>query len=379
MKKTGRLIFLLFSFLFPVMVCSQVSSKPTVVVAPAQVNDVVNSGHFGGYVADVLMEQLLLGNEVRLLDRSILNEQIDEMNLAGNVIDPKTAIKKGKVVGAKYIIQVTMQKPDVVNVKTGIPLASFMGAIGTATKTNIGAEYASNLQVGTLKASVSISTRVVDLQTGEILFMTSGTGNAKGKSQLSLEYGALGGAEINGGADGFKQTMTGKAIQQAFITIGRNLNKFFAGETNTKVVGSTTGYGNYGQTITARGMKLYLGTEKLDKAGVQMTISDNNHLYFKYLDAKKKDMWGKACIILGTVIGVGVGGAICAEASATSGYAILGVSLVSGVGGGLYLCKTARNSIRQIANEYNYSQSKYADASLNLIFDINNIGLRFTF
>ena len=132
------------------------SYKPTVVVAPAQVNDVVNSGHFGGYVADVLMEQLLMCNEVRLLDRSVLNAQIDEMELTGSVIDPQTAIERGKVAGARYIIQVTMQKPDVVNIRTGIPLASVMGAIGAATNKNIGAQYASNMQVGTLKASVTI-------------------------------------------------------------------------------------------------------------------------------------------------------------------------------------------------------------------------------
>lgn len=354
------------------------TSKPTVVIAPAQVNDIVNSGHFGGYVADVLMEQLLMCNEVRLLDRSVLNAQIDEMELTGSVIDPQTAIERGKVAGARYIIQVTMQKPDVVNIRTGIPLASVMGAIGAATQTNIGAQYASNMQVGTLKASVTISTRVVDLQTGEILFMTSGTGNAKGKSQLSLEYGALGGAEINGGADGFKQTVTGKAIQQAFTTIGRNLKKFFAGETTNKVMGSTTGYGNYGQTMAARGMKLYVGTEKLDKEGVRMAFAENQDLYFKYKSAKRKNTWGTILAIWGVSTGLGICGIISDE-NPEGGYAVFGGCLVVGVGGGMYLCSKARKTVRQIVNEYNRSQSSYADVSLNLVFDKNNIGLRLTF
>jgi len=354
------------------------ASKPTVVIAPAQVNDVVNSGHFGGYVADVLMEQLLMCNEVRLLDRSVLNAQIDEMELTGSVIDPQTAIERGKVAGARYIIQVTMQKPDVVNIRTGIPLASVMGAIGAATNKNVGAQYASNIQVGTLKASVTISTRVVDLQTGEILFMTSGTGNAKGKSQLSLEYGALGGAEMNGGADGFKQTVTGKAIQQAFTTIGRNLKKFFAGETTNKVMGSTTGYGNYGHTMAARGTKLYVGTEKLDKEGVRMAFAENPDLYFKYKKAKRKNIWGKTLLTFGVCGGLGVCGAIASENPA-GGYAALGGFLVVGGGGGWYLCSKARKSVRQIANEYNRSQTNYADVSLNLVLDKNNIGLRLTF
>ena len=359
---------------------SMPSDKATVVVAPAQVNDVVNSGHFGGYVADVLMEQLLMCNEVRLLDRSVLNAQIDEVNLAGDIIDPNTAIQRGKVVGAQYIIQVTMQKPDVVNVRTGIPLASVMGAIGAATGKNVGAQYASNMKVGTLRASVSINARVVDLQTGEILFMTSGSGNAKGKSQLALEYGALGGGEINGGADGFKQTITGKAIQQAFVTIGRNLRNYFAGNTDKKVMGSTTGYGSYGQQLAARGMKLYLGTEKLDKEGVQMALSENQQLYFKYKNAKRKHKWGTVCMIGGVLLG-GAIGTIMSENSENENpaYIALGVSTACGIGGGLYIHSLAKKEVRQVADEYNRSQTSYADASLNLVLDRNNIGLRLTF
>lgn len=356
---------------------SSVSNKATVVVAPAQVNDVVNSGHFGGYVADVLMEQLLMCNEVRVLDRSVLNAQIDEVNLAGDIIDPATAIQRGKVVGARYIIQVTMQKPDVVNVRTGIPIASVMGAVGTAVGKNIGAQYASNVRVGTLKAAVSINARVVDLQTGEILFMTSGTGNAKGKSQLALEYGALGGGEINGGADGFKQTVTGKAIQQAFVTIGRNLRNFFSGNTDRKVMGSTTGYGSYGQQMAARGMKLYMGTEKLDKEGVAMALSEHQNLYFKYKNAKRKHKWGNVCMILG---GISVLGGLCFYNGENAGVLIVGGVLgVSGIVGGLSINSLAKKGLRQVANEYNHSQSSYADATLNLILDNNSLGLRLTF
>ena len=353
------------------------SDKATVVIAPAQVNDVVNSGHFGGYVADVLMEQLLMCNDVRLLDRSVLNAQIDEMNLVGDVIDPQTAIQRGKVVGAQYAIQVTMQKPDVVNVRTGIPLASFMGAIGTATGKNLGAQYASNVQVGTLKASVDISARVVDLQTGEILFMTSGKGKATGKSQLSLEYGALGGAEINGGADGFKQTVTGKAIQNAFNTIGRNLRNYFAGNTDRKVVGGITGYG-YGQQLAARGMKLYMGTEKLDKEGVQNVLSENQSLYFKYKNAKRKRNWGNVCMVIGSMGVVGLMAQLSYDQPTSGAYVIGGLAGVSVIGG-LTLYSSAKKEVRRVANEYNRSQTNYTDASLSFVLDKNNIGLRLTF
>ena len=203
--------------------------KVSVFVAPAQVNDVVGVGYFGTYVSDLLMEQLMFCDKVRLLDRTVMGMQMDETDLTGSYIDPNTAIQRGKIAGAQYVVQVTMQKPDVVNVRTGIPLASIMGAFQAGFGKNLGAQYMSNVEVATLTASVSITARVVDLQTGEVLFMSSGTGKAKGKSQLSMEYGALGGAQLNGGADGFKQTVTGQAIQKAFIGIGRNLNQYFNG------------------------------------------------------------------------------------------------------------------------------------------------------
>lgn len=257
--------------------------KISVFVAPAQVNDITGIGYFGTYVSDILMEQLMMCDKVRLLDRTVLGMQVDEIDLSGSeYVDASAAIQKGKMLGAERIIQVTMQKPDVVNIRTGIPLASIMGAVQGIANTNIGAQYMSNMQIATLKASVNISVRVIDIETGEVLFMCSSTGKAQGKSQLSMEYGALGGAELNGGAEGFKQTVTGKAIQHAFTRIGRNLNDYFNQKTDRRVMGSASGFGNYGQTMRAKGRKLYLGTEKLDKEGIQMTFAEKPELYFDY-------------------------------------------------------------------------------------------------
>ncbi|MDR0845580.1 MAG: CsgG/HfaB family protein [Tannerella sp.] len=361
--------------------------KAAVVVAPAEVNDVVGVGHFGGYVSDMLMEQLLLGNKVRLLDRSVLNAQLDEVQLAGEYIDPNTAIQKGKIAGARYIIQVTMQKPDVVNVRTGIPLASIMGAAQAATGKNIGAQYASNAQVGTLKAAVTISTRVVDLETGEVVFMCSGSGKSQGKSQLSLEYGALGGAELNGGADGFKQTVTGKAIQQAFMSIGRNLNGYFAGDIDKKVIGSAGGALRYGDEISLRGASLYMGVEKMNKESAQMAFADHPEWFFQYKQAKSNinGAWwlmGVGAVasffgIEGFIIGI-YDGAGYVTALGSAGIA---VGLAS-IGGGIYLNKKGHKQLRNIASEYNNSQrqSYYNNQPrLNLVMTGNGAGLRLTF
>ena len=350
-----------------------------VVIAPAEVNDVVNSGHFGGYVADILMEELLMCNKIRLLDRSVLNAQIDESNLIGGIIDPSTAIERGKVAGAKYIIQCTMQKPDVVNIRTGIPLASIMGAIGVATGTNIGAQYASNMQVGTLKASVNISARIIDLQTGEVMFMTSASGNSKGKSQLAMEYGALGGAELNGGADGFKQTVTGKAIKKSFFKIGRNINDFFNGKAKSKVIGSASGF-NDGMSMLAKGTRLYLGTEKLNKEGVAMAFENHPELYFNYKKNRALggwQAWGTmlAGLGFGTFIGVAGEGELDHIALPLMG---------AGIGAGIYMKILANKRTKKLADQYNMLQSNQAfndkdSYSLGIVTSHNKIGLVFNF
>lgn len=357
------------------------SDRVSVVVAPAQVNDVVGVGYFGSYVADILMEQLIQCDKVKLLDRTILNAQMNETDLTGEYIDPNTAIQKGRIAGAQYIIQVTMQKPDVVNIKTGIPLASVMGAIQGITRTNIGAQYASNAQMGTLKASVNITTRVVDLQTGEVLFMCSGSGKAQGKSQLSMEYGALGGGQLNGGADGFKQTITGKAIQKAFMTIGRSLNNYFEGNTDKKVLGSASGFGNYGQQLRAKGLRLYMGTEKLDKDGVQMTFTDNPNLFFKYKKARRLSNIGWITML--GCIGVGTTLIVYNPGDGDSRAPFGGVAIAGGLIGGIYMQVSSRAKIKKVAKLYNNSQvntSQLSSNSYQLGITINRgIGLRLTF
>lgn len=355
------------------------SERIPIVIAPAQVNDVVGVGHFGGYVADILMEQMLLCDKVKLLDRSILNAQIDEVNLAGSYIDPVTAIQRAKIQGARYILQVTMQKPDVVNVRTGIPLASIMGAIQGATGTNIGAQYMSNASIATLKAEVNITTRVVDLETGEVMFMTSGKGKAKGKSSVSLEYGALGGGEINGGVEEFKQSITGKAIQRAFTTIGRNLNRYFNEDTDAKVIGHASGVlsGRYDDKLYSKGCGLYLGTEKLDKEGVQMVFADNSDLYFQYKKGRRLVKWSWLSAFAGIITGfatMGVGEYEEDYLSAGGGL------MLAGIGGTIYMCIIGKKKIKGAVNRYNALHDSHAyQPVLKLGGTSGGIGLRLEF
>ena len=349
-----------------------------VLVTPAEVNDIVNVGHFGGYVADMLMEHLLMNDKIRLLDRSVLNAQLTEMELTGVAIDKSTAIEQGKIVGARYVIQCTMQKPDVVNVRTGIPLASFMGAIGAATGANVGAQYASNMQTGTLKAAINISTRVIDLQTGEVMFMTNATGLAQGKSQLALESGALGGLIINGGAQGFKQTMTGQAIDKAFAKIGNDLDLFFDGKIEGRVMNNDEQLPE--QKMFAKGSKLFLGTQQLDNYGIQSAFAEHSDLYFQYRKGIKQKKWGMISLCVGGglfAIGAGIG--ISGEDDGPAACCIGGLVLMLP---SIPLFIIGNKNIKNAANQYNSRNSlanRSSDVELSLALVQNGVGLRLTF
>lgn len=370
------------------------SRIPTIVL-PAEVNDVVGVGYFGTYTADLLMEQLMLCDKVKLLDRSILGTQMEEADLAGEYIDPATAMKKGKIAGAKYAVKVTMQRPDVVNVSNGIPLASVMGAIGSALGRNIGAQYASNVEIANLKASVSLTARVIDIETGEVLFMTSGQGFAKGKAQVGMEYGALAGAKINNGAEGFKQTVTGKAIQKAFMTVGRSLDAFFNGRTQSRVMGTASGFGRFDEELYRKGMSLYSGMTKLNDEDLQSLWFEHSDLFQQYKAAKKKLRTSNVLNVVGAVAVVGAGILLYAAEgndADESMYSIGGVACaavaVAGIVSGTIMNISAHKKVEDVKDRYNrlirsnnLSVGKRASSSgwsLDLVSS-GIVGLRLTF
>ena len=352
-------------------------------------------GYFGTYTADLLMEQLMLCDKVKLLDRSILDTQMEEADLAGEYIDPATAMKKGKIAGAKYAVKVTMQRPDVVNVSNGIPLASVMGAIGSALGRNIGAQYASNVEIANLKASVSLTARVIDIETGEVLFMTSGQGFAKGKAQVGMEYGALAGAKINNGAEGFKQTVTGKAIQKAFMTVGRSLDAFFNGRTQSRVMGTASGFGRFDEELYRKGMSLYSGMTKLNDEDLQSLWFEHSDLFQQYKAAKKKLRTSNVLNVVGAVAVVGAGILLYAAEgndADESMYSIGGVACaavaVAGIVSGTIMNISAHKKVEDVKDRYNrlirsnnLSVGKRASSSgwsLDLVSS-GIVGLRLTF
>jgi len=284
--------------------------KVNVAIGAATINDMVGPGYFGNYVSDMLMGDLLDCDKIRLIDRSLLSAQVNEVDLKGaDYVNSDNAIMKGQIAGVQYMIQVTMQKPDVTNITTGTPVNSILNAVSSVSQIvgapgalskglEIGANLTSNVNTSTLRSKVSITARVVDVQTGEVLFMCSGTGNAQGEMQAELEGGALGGMQINGGVDGFKQTITGKAVAITYRKIGNSLKDFFNGATKEKVVnsGAIT-------ELTYRKGQIYQGVNKLPNYEIKDLYSDTPNLYFDYKKGKNIITYGT---LLESIGGIGL-------------------------------------------------------------------------
>jgi len=226
--------------------------EATVIIAPPDINfpqglnTMVGNpfggegGYIGDYVTAVLMEHLQKSNKIKLLDRSILQMQRDEQNMGkSGELDYNTMLQDGKIMGARYIVKITMQKPDVAAVSNNIPTGAMVrtgsgiaGALSPGYNNfNIKTQplqqaVPENVATERIKIQVNIRVQVVDLQTSEVLFTSSGIGKANGTPQFSFEFLAGGNLGINQGAH-FPQSVTGKAIEDAFKDIAPRINKFF--------------------------------------------------------------------------------------------------------------------------------------------------------
>ena len=103
----------------------------------------------------------------------------------------------------------------------------------------------------------------------------------------------------------------------------------------------------------AKGYKLYLGTEKLDKEGVSMAFSETPELFFKYKKAKRKKIWGWLLPVVGISFGVGVGGSsILYDDSGTCAIVFGSLGLATAASG-IVLYISGKKDVNAIVSQYN--------------------------
>ena len=319
--------------------------KVSVFVAPAQVNDVVGVGYFGTYVSDLLMEQLMFCDKVRLLDRTVMGMQMDETDLTGYSF--------------------------------GVDYGGFSSRFRKKSRSTIHVECGGG-DLDSFGKYYRPGCRFADRR-GFVYEQRDG----KSERKVAVVDGIrrIGRRAVERRSRWFQADGYRQAIQKAFIGIGRNLNQYFNGDAKSRVMGSASGFGNYGDEMKARGFSLYMGTEKISKDDARMLFADRSNLYFRYKSAKSKSNWGWGLMALGPIIVVGgffIDIAYGGYGEVTP-YTIAAGSALLLAGAGLEIASAV--SIKKIARDYNTmsKQSDYA-CRLSLVAPATGgLGVRLTF
>ena len=187
-------------------------------------------GELGTYMSDLMTEELFKLDRFRIMDRQSYDIQQFEKELTEN----KQQIVLPGNEGVDYLIMGSAYPPDVVEKATGIPLKGVASLAGGGIAGVAAKGVIPDLKLKELEAVVKFTMKVIDVRTGEVLFICSEMAKAEGKTQVSLESSVLGGAVLNGGATDFRNTLTGQASQEALLGSAKYIADFFEGKITEK-------------------------------------------------------------------------------------------------------------------------------------------------
>jgi len=187
-------------------------------------------GELGTYMADLMTEELFKLDRFRIMDRQSYDIQQFEKELTEN----KKNIALPANEGVDYLVMGSAYPPDVVEKATGIPLKGLATVAGGGVAGVAAKGIVPDLKLKELEAVVKFTLKIIDVRTGEVLFICSEMAKAEGKTQISLESSVLGGAMLNGGATDFRNTLTGQASQEALKGSASYIAGFFEGKITEK-------------------------------------------------------------------------------------------------------------------------------------------------
>ncbi len=192
------------------------SSRPTVALLDLEFGAVQKwwegNWDIGKGVADLIVDGLVEDGSYRVIERKMLEKIMAEQNLAASDrAEPgnEAVAKIGRLLKVKYLIVGSITKFGTENKNLGVGGGGF-GRLGGALGS-----------VGTKKgkATVTITARVIDTATGEIMASAKGEGESK-RTGLMLGGGGAGtgGGGFGGvtmGSSDFRETVLGEATEAA--------------------------------------------------------------------------------------------------------------------------------------------------------------------
>ncbi len=131
----------------------------------------------GGAAAaqDVFVTELVKSGKFRVIDREALGAIMREKNLAlSGDVDPSTAVKAGKLLGVKYLLAGAITEYGASTAEGGGP----------------GVGRLPSVRVGRKKFTAAMNARLIDAETGEIIWADEGRRDTK---SVKVRVGGFGG------------------------------------------------------------------------------------------------------------------------------------------------------------------------------------------
>ncbi len=117
-------------------------------------------GHVGAAAQDILISELVKKDKYTVIDRERLSAILQEKNLSiSGDIDPKTAVKAGKLLGVEYVI---------------VGSVTEFGTVKSGASTGWLGGRVPNVNVGTTRFTAAIDARAISTTTGEIIWADTG-------------------------------------------------------------------------------------------------------------------------------------------------------------------------------------------------------------
>lgn len=184
---------------------------------------------FGGHydigigIRDLMVEKLVQGGVYSVIERAALDKIMQEQNFSNSDrANPASAAKLGQLLGVDAII---------------IGSITQFGRDDKSTKVNTGAFGRFGAAIGGVgrskaKAVTAITARMIDVNTAEILGVSTGVGESSREGTSLAGYGAGGGGGGGGAIDmtssNFANTIIGEATTKAVDPIARELEGYSA-------------------------------------------------------------------------------------------------------------------------------------------------------
>jgi curli biogenesis system outer membrane secretion channel CsgG len=164
----------------------------------------------GKGITDLLVTGLVKDGTYSIIERKALDKIMTEQNFSNSQrADPSSAAKLGKLLGVDAIIVGSITQFGNETKKTGIG-----GGGGTWGGFGLGGFGHSNS-----KANVSITARIINVDTGEIMAVAEGSGQSSRSSTSLLGGGShnwsSGGGNVDFGSSDFQNTIIGEATKAA--------------------------------------------------------------------------------------------------------------------------------------------------------------------